>query len=237
MSKKYELAAEHFNNSEIVLIDADDTLWSNYEFYERLKSEMSDVFIKGGLPYQTFRDKIDEIEPNRANGEISYSKAILSTLPYFSQDEFDHSKIVKIVNKFLNVNRLPFSGSRDALESLACKKVLYIYTMGPKEEQYAKLVQTGLADLFKDIISVHEKDVTALKMTILKLNSTPGRVSLIGDSLTHDILPSADVLPSVLWLCGKRHNVRNTDMQQLEIPKNVFKFDTLDELVAILHQG
>ena len=80
-------------------------------------------------------------------------------------------------------------GIREAVESIANGHEIVLITKGDLFHQESKIERSGLADLFRRIEVVSEKDVPTYRRVLRELNVPAERFVMIGNSLRSDIEP------------------------------------------------
>ena len=101
----------------------------------------------------------------------------------------DLHRIVVLGKQLLQhpVELLP--GIRAAVEAIAAEHPVVLITKGDLFHQEAKVKQCGLADLFRRIEIVSEKDASTYARVLGEFDLPPRRFVMIGNSLRSDIAP------------------------------------------------
>src|SRR5690606_39193507 len=80
-------------------------------------------------------------------------------------------------------------GIRDAVQAVAATHDVVLVTKGDLFHQERKVAQSGMADLFRRIEIVSEKDGAAYRRVLREFNLPPERFVMVGNSLRSDIEP------------------------------------------------
>jgi putative hydrolase of the HAD superfamily len=80
-------------------------------------------------------------------------------------------------------------GIRAAVEAVAAKYEVVLITKGDLFHQEKKVAQSGLADLFRRIEIVSEKDAAAYRRVLGEFDLQPAQFAMVGNSLRSDIEP------------------------------------------------
>ena len=101
----------------------------------------------------------------------------------------DLHRIVALGKELLShpVELLP--GIREAVEAIAADHEIVLITKGDLFHQERKVKQSGLADLFRRIEIVSEKDASTYSRVLAEFDLPAERFAMIGNSLRSDIAP------------------------------------------------
>jgi putative hydrolase of the HAD superfamily len=80
-------------------------------------------------------------------------------------------------------------GIREAVEAIGAQHDIVLITKGDLFHQEAKVKQSGLADLFRRIEIVSEKDAPTYARVLTEFEIAPSQFAMIGNSLRSDIAP------------------------------------------------
>jgi putative hydrolase of the HAD superfamily len=185
---------------EWVLVDADDTLWCDTQYFRTLESEFDRLAVTGVVQSQPgaldaltvcLRDSV----PGEAGFAACVRKVALSLgLPAIAMTELDLA-----ITTFLDhpIDLLPMV--RETLPLLAnARRVLW--TKGSTQEQIAKLQRSGLGAHFDDVRVVKKKDAPSLGAILDVLGATPNATLVIGNSVQHDVAPAIALGARAVWL-------------------------------------
>lgn len=183
---------------QILLCDADDTLWeNNVYFLDALVAFLDRVETAGGVRAAAEKElRKVEAERTKAHGYGSAnfalslvetwrrmfgppSDALRADLLALGRGIFEHP-----------IELLP--GVRETLLALRDRHALYVVTKGDDAEQRSKVERSGIADFFRGVDVLREKDVESYREIASRRGLDPARTWMIGNS------PKSDMNPAIL---------------------------------------
>jgi putative hydrolase of the HAD superfamily len=184
---------------QILIFDADDTLWENNVIFERVVDDFVDWLAHPSLKPADIRRILAEIEEANVVAHGYGSKVFLRSLA----DCFAHlmdrplgpdeeEQMVKF--------RSAFGGGRvellpevtNVLDDLRERHELYLMTKGVPDEQQRKIDASGLAGHFTAIDIVAAKDRQTYRQLIGRRGLDADRTWMIGNSPKSDIIAARD---------------------------------------------
>ncbi|MGY1425847.1 HAD family hydrolase [Lysobacter sp. A289] len=182
---------------EMVAFDADDTLWRSQDYFDQAQEEFEQIIAAWvDLDEGQLRQRLYEVESgNIAVFGYGVKGMVLSMLEAAVEltqariSATDLQRIVGLGKALLQhpVELLP--DIRDAVEVIARDYAIVLITKGDLFHQEAKVRQSGMADLFRRIEIVSEKDPTTYKRLLTEFELPASRFLMIGNSLRSDIAP------------------------------------------------
>lgn len=180
-----------------LFIDADDTLWENNVYFDSVISRTALRLAEYGVSSDRTRDALLAIERQRTRahgyGSLNFGASLEVLCEHVgigaSLDEirpFLRAEIASLRRKRLEL--LP--GVADTLAYLRRRHRVVLFTKGNHDEQWDKVVRSGLRDLFHQVDVVREKDQGAYRDAARRLGASPARSWMIGNSPKSDILPA-----------------------------------------------
>ncbi len=179
----------------LVGFDADDTLWKSEDYYreaqatfERIVGAYVDLGDVGGRLYAVekrnlalFGYGVKGMLLSMVEAAVEITEARISAA--------DLHRIVGLGKWLLQhpVELLP--GVRAAVEQVARDYPVVLITKGDLFHQEAKVRESGLADLFRRIEIVSEKDARTYARLFEEFGIAPSRFLMVGNSLRSDIAP------------------------------------------------
>ncbi|PZG02308.1 HAD family hydrolase [Micromonospora deserti] len=182
---------------QVLVFDADDTLWENNVLFERVIDDFLDWLDHPTLNRAEIRAILDDIE--RANAVVhGYgSKVFLHSLGECLErlrrrpvTEAERGEIEGLAKALLDHQVELMPGVAEALDELAGRHDLLLLTKGEREEQQRKLDACGLLHHFRAAHVVPEKNVETYRWLARKHAFDPARAWMIGNSPKSDILPA-----------------------------------------------
>ncbi|MER7891275.1 HAD family hydrolase [Micromonospora sp. NPDC094482] len=182
---------------QVLVFDADDTLWENNVVFERVIDDFLAWLDHPTLDRAETRAILDDIERANAVAHGYGSKVFLRSLgeclerlrerPATDAErrEIDRLAVALVEHK---VELMP--GVAEALDELAGRHELLLLTKGEREEQQRKLDASGLLHHFRAAHIVREKDVDTYRWLVREHGFDPARAWMIGNSPRSDIRPA-----------------------------------------------
>ncbi|HVI58097.1 MAG TPA: HAD family hydrolase [Luteimonas sp.] len=185
------------NGIRMVAFDGDDTLWRSQDYFDAAQAEFERIV--GGY--------VDLADARVAERLYAFEKANIAWFGYgvkgmaLSMIEAaveitgariaanDVHRIVALAKELLRhpVELLP--GIRDAVAAIAARHDVVLITKGDLFHQEAKVRDSGLADLFRRIEIVSEKDPATYARLLDEFGIAAAQFAMVGNSLRSDIAP------------------------------------------------
>jgi putative hydrolase of the HAD superfamily len=186
-------------DAQVLVFDADDTLWENNVVFERVIDAFLDWLAHPTLPRPRLRGVLDDVE--RANtavhgyGASSFLRS-LADCAHRVRDRAptsqDLAHIRELATPLLDHEIELIPDVADTLAALARRHDLLLLTKGDQEEQQRKIDNSRLAHHFRETVIVREKDTATYHEFIARHALPPGRSWMIGNSPKSDILPARE---------------------------------------------
>ncbi len=180
---------------QTLIFDADDTLWQNNIFFERVVEDFLAWVDHPTLSRPEIRDILDEIEAANITVHGYGSRAFLHNLaetlgrirqaPVTAADRRD----IDVLAAALLEHRVELlDGVADTLTELAGRHEMVMLTKGHPAEQQRKIDASGLTRHFGSVHIVAEKNPDTYRRLAQQLHLQPDRSWMIGNSPRSDIL-------------------------------------------------
>ncbi len=186
-----------FQPGQILLIDADDTLWENNIYFERAIAAFISYLNHREYSPAEVRQTLNVVEREtilaHGYGLTSFTRSLVTCFERLSPNEVTDAKRERI-RGFASaiaeqeIELLP--AVSETLTELASRHRLILMTKGNHTEQADKLARSGLAGHFSSIEIVPEKDAAAYRQVIARHNLARDAVWMIGNSPKSDINPA-----------------------------------------------
>jgi putative hydrolase of the HAD superfamily len=183
----------------LVGFDGDDTLWRSEDYYRAAQDDFERI-LSAYVDLHDVHGRLYEVEKrNLALFGYGVKGMVLSMVEAAVQitaekiSAHDLHRIVAIGKSLLQhpVDLLP--GIREAVEAIGAEHEVVLITKGDLFHQEAKVRQSGLADLFRRIEIVSEKDAPTYARVLGEFNLAPAQFAMVGNSLRSDIAPVLDL--------------------------------------------
>ncbi|KJY31366.1 HAD family hydrolase [Streptomyces sp. NRRL S-495] len=187
-------------NGQVLVFDADDTLWENNVLFERVIHDYLDWLRHPTLDRAQLRAALDDVQRANAVTHGYGSRMLLRSLgdcveklrgrPATGQELAEIEELAAVLADH-RVELVP-----DVAETLAVlggRHTLLMLTKGNPEEQRRKIDASRLAHHFRAIEIVEEKDTATYRGFVAAHGLTPASSWMIGNSPKSDILPARAV--------------------------------------------
>lgn len=181
----------------LVGFDADDTLWRSEDYFDAAQAEFERIV--GGyvaLDEGSARERLYAVEKRNiaifGYGVKGMALSMIEAAIAITGQRIsaaDLHRIVELAKDILQhpVDLLP--GVREAVEAIAAEHAIVMITKGDLFHQESKVRESGLADLFRRIEIVSEKDAPTYSRVLAEFDIAPTQFAMIGNSLRSDIAP------------------------------------------------
>jgi putative hydrolase of the HAD superfamily len=180
-----------------LLIDADDTLWENNVYFDSVIARTAERLAEYGVSTDRTREALLTIERQRTRahgyGSLNFGASLevlcehVGLTPSIEQlRPFLRAEVAALRRKRLEL--LP--DVPDTLAYLRRRHRLVLFTKGNHDEQWDKVIRSGLRDLFHQVDVVREKDPAAYEDAARRLGVRVRDAWMIGNSPRSDILPA-----------------------------------------------
>ncbi|HEX2773091.1 MAG TPA: HAD family hydrolase [Micromonosporaceae bacterium] len=182
---------------QVLVFDADDTLWENNVLFERVIDDFLEWLAHPTLDKTEIRAILDDIE--RANsvvhgyGSRVFLRSLGECLEHLRQrpaTEAERREIEALAVALAERRVELIPGVSDTLSALGERHDLLLLTKGDEEEQRRKVDASGLARHFRATHVVGEKNAETYRWLIREHRLDPTTAWMIGNSPKSDILPA-----------------------------------------------
>ncbi|AND70964.1 haloacid dehalogenase [Dyella thiooxydans] len=182
---------------KMVGFDGDDTLWHSEGYYQAAHAAFSEILGH----YVDLGDRglhDDMLLTERRNlalfgyGAKGMTLSMVETAIALTDARISAKDIHRLVEIGKGVLQHPVEllpGIREAVEAVADEHALVLITKGDLFHQEKKVARSGLADLFRRIEIVSEKNADTYRRLFEEFAVTPAQFAMVGNSLRSDIEP------------------------------------------------
>ena len=217
------MAPDH--TGQILLIDADDTLWENNIYYERVIQETVVLLDGAGVDPRAFRAALDEAErvriPLKGYGTLNFTESLVETFRRFQPPDADPTLSEQVCRLSLAIREHPMEIIETVPETLAYlsnRHALHLVTKGNREEQSRKVRNSRLRSYFQSVEILPEKDAPAFRRLLDRRSWERSCTWMIGNSPRSDINPALEVGISAVYI-PHRHTWTFEQEHPLDHPK------------------
>lgn len=182
---------------KMIGFDGDDTLWRSEDYYRDANAEFAAIVgAYADLADATVHERM--LATERGNlalfgyGAKGMTLSMVETAIALSEGRIgarDIHRIVAIGKRVLQhpVELLP--GIREAVAAVAARHAVVLITKGDLFHQEKKVAESGLAELFRRIEIVSEKDTRTYQRLLAEFGIAAHEFAMVGNSLRSDIEP------------------------------------------------
>ncbi|MEO8365700.1 MAG: HAD family hydrolase [Pseudoxanthomonas sp.] len=217
---------------EWVGFDGDDTLWKSEDYYRAAEREFENI-IGQYIDLTDARSLDHLLEVERRNlrvfgyGAKGMTLSMIESAVQLTGERIsarDIHRVIEIGRATLQHPVELIEGIREAVESIAAGHQIVMITKGDLFHQESKIERSGLADLFRRIEVVSEKDLATYARVLRELDVPAGRFAMIGNSLRSDIEPVIELggwgihMPyHITWAHEAEHTLAEGNGRMLEV--------------------
>lgn len=176
-----------------LLVDADDTLWENNIYFERVTAEFVAALSQRGLAPHRVHETLWETEMRNVKITGYGSNAFCQSLHEVARalGAPDIEPQIRQWEDFIFHHPIELmSGVRETMPALHAHNRTILLTKGRDDEQLGKLHRSGLADYFHATEVVFEKTVETYRQVLRHRQLDAAQTWMIGNSPRSDINPA-----------------------------------------------
>ena len=179
----------------LIGFDADDTLWRSQDYFDAAQADFERI-VAGYVDLDDVAHRLYAVEKrNLALFGYGVKGMVLSMVEAaveITDARISAGDLHRIVGLGKALLRHPvelLEGVRAAVEAIAADYPVVLITKGDLFHQEAKVRESGMADLFRRIEIVSEKDTATYTRLFEEFDIAPQRFLMVGNSLRSDIAP------------------------------------------------
>jgi putative hydrolase of the HAD superfamily len=180
---------------DIIAFDADDTLWHNEILYHnaqgKLRELLSPYAAGEAVERHLYETEMSNIELY-GYGIKSFALSMIETAIELTDGKIlaeEIQKIIEITRWMLTADVQLIEGVKETVLTLAQSYQLMVITKGDLLDQESKLRRSGIADCFRWVEVVSEKNEPTYQALLDRYRFEPNRFLMVGNSMKSDILP------------------------------------------------
>jgi putative hydrolase of the HAD superfamily len=187
----------HAAGIRLVGFDADDTLWRSQDYFDQAQLDFERIVgAYVDLHDAGVQQHLYEVEKRNialfGYGVKGMVLSMIEAAVEITGERISAADLHRIVGLGKDLLRHPVEllpGISEAVRAIAAEYDVVLITKGDLFHQEAKVRQCGLAELFRRIEIVSEKDVSTYARLFDEFGLTPDQFVMIGNSLRSDIAP------------------------------------------------
>lgn len=177
--------------------DGDDTLWKSEDYYRAAELAFEEI-IGQYIDLTDARTLQHLLEVERRNlrifgyGAKGMTLSMIESAVQLTGERIsarDIHRVIEIGRSTLQHPVVLIDGMREAVDAIAARYQIVLITKGDLFHQESKIEQSGLADVFRRIEVVSEKDTKTYSRVLRELDVPAAEFVMIGNSLRSDIEP------------------------------------------------
>jgi putative hydrolase of the HAD superfamily len=184
----------------IVFVDADDTLWENYRWFQAVLDDWVAVVSSHGVAPERATATLHAVEdrniPVTGYGAAPFVRSVVEAfhilVPHAGHaTRTDVAHFARRAEESIRghaIELLP--GVREAIPVLAARFRVVVMTKGQEDEQTAKVERCGLAPHFHAVRVVAEKHPETYARAAAEFEVLPAACWMVGNSVTSDVNPA-----------------------------------------------
>ena len=182
---------------QLVGFDGDDTLWHSEGYYRQAGDAFAAIMARYvDVADREVHERMLATEQRNLKlfgyGAKGMALSMVETAIAVSDGRIGAADIHALIELGKGVLQHPVEllpGIRAAVEAVAQQYEVVLITKGDLFHQEKKVAQSGLADLFRRIEIVSEKDAAAYRRVLGEFDLQPAQFAMVGNSLRSDIEP------------------------------------------------
>jgi putative hydrolase of the HAD superfamily len=185
------------NDTQTLLIDADDTLWENNVYFERAIGNFISFLNHREYTAEQVRLILNDVEREsiikHGYGLNSFTNSLIATFEKLSVEPITpelHERIVSFTHQIVDHPIEILHGVQETLAYLKERHRVIMMTKGNPKEQAGKVERSGLKDYFTAVEIVPEKDEKTYRSAVVKYDLDPVNTWMVGNSPKSDINPA-----------------------------------------------
>jgi putative hydrolase of the HAD superfamily len=223
---------------QILLIDADDTLWENNIYFERAISGFISFLNHHEFSSEQVRDVLNEVEREcivtHGYGLHSFAHALVQTFEKLAVEPLTpalHESIHGFAHTIAEQPIEIIAGVPETLHHLSQRHRLILTTKGALIEQSGKIERSGLKKYFSAVEIVPEKDAASYGTIVSKHGLPKDSTWMIGNSPKSDINPAlAAGLNAVFVPHGNTWILEHEEVCAARPPQRLLQVQTFTDL-------
>lgn len=179
-----------------IIFDADDTLWHNMNVFSDTHRQFADLLKPYFADGDALQAQLEATEYRNIQhfgyGVKGFTLSMIETAIEVTQGAIDAGSIAQIVEMGKAMLAAPVDllpGVAETISAVSAHYDVGVITKGDLLNQEAKVARSGLAEHFRFIEVVSEKDPETYAKLFERHGVLPENVIMVGNSLKSDVLP------------------------------------------------
>lgn len=226
-----------------IAFDADDTLWVNEPIFTKTRLRLEEI-LSHYIPVDSIEIDLYKVESANLSlfgyGIKGFMLSMIETAIQLTSGKINSENIQQIIDLGKDMLQHPVEilpGIKETIHTLKNDYELMIITKGDLFDQETKIARSGLAEHFKRIEIVSEKNEDSYQELIDRNGINLSSFLMIGNSLKSDILPVCNIGGRAIhipfhdtWAHEKMESHQVNGLEYLEL-------NDIRELPGLLEKG
>jgi putative hydrolase of the HAD superfamily len=232
-------AGNEMRKPDLLVLDADDTLWESARFFERAEEDFLSIAESLGHDPSDVRAEIHERDIERLSvtgyGAIPYLDTLHSILAHLCDQVTPgiERSFEDLARNLLDHPVLLRPGVRETLAEIFILGIrTVVYTMGKEEHQNSKYLRSGLDRYVNALHVVEVKTPDSLRELLQKYVAVPEDTILVGNSSRSDINPA--LMLGVNAIHVMHHSTWTAEREDYVRPEKVSIIDRFDQIIPVM---
>lgn len=195
---------------DMIAFDADDTLWENERLYvtaqEQFQALLAHYHNPEWVAARLFQTEMRNLQ-HFGYGIKAFALSMIETAVELTEGRIssaDIQTVIELAKTMLTADVELLENVADTVADLAGREALMVITKGDLRDQESKMARSGLADHFRHVEIVSEKNTESYTRILRRYDLAPERFVMVGNALRSDIQPvlalgaSAVYVPHIL---------------------------------------
>jgi putative hydrolase of the HAD superfamily len=226
------------DGAQILLIDADDTLWENNIYFERAIANFISFLNHHEYSPGQVREVLNQVEResivSHGYGLHSFAHSLVDTFERLSVEPLTpalHETISGFAHTIADHPVEILAGVPETLAYLSSRHHMILMTKGAIAEQSGKVERSGLKEYFSAVEIVAEKDVPTYLGVVSKYALPSDSTWMIGNSPKSDINPAlAAGLNAVFVPHGSTWILEHEEVVSVQPPQRLLTVESFSRL-------
>lgn len=223
----------------VIGLDADDTLWHNEIIFERMheryRASLSTYHDAPTVDRTLLATELRNLDLY-GYGVKGFMLSAIETAIALTSGKISAEEIrtlIELGREMLNHPVELLDGVAETVATLASSHVLLVITKGDLLDQQRKLTKSGLAEHFRGVEIVSEKNAATYASILRRHDVRPAEFLMVGNSLKSDILPVLEIGAAALHIPYPLSWTHDRTDQTPEPSERFFQLGSLRDLPAL----
>ena len=227
---------------EVIVFDADDTLWHNETLFKVAENKLADLladYHPSDFVIETHLETEGRNIKTYGYGVKGFTLSMIETAIDLTEGKIPPEDIRKIIGfgkEMLDADVVLLEGVCETIEKRSKSYPLMIITKGDLLDQQRKVARSGLGDFFKHIEVVSNKTSKTYEKVLAKHDIVPQHFLMVGNSLKSDVLPVVEIGGQAVYIPNSTTWAHEAVSQEDADRKEYYEIENIGQLVKIIEK-